>query len=118
VLVSEAPPPPAGFPNAAVPASATFLEDGVNRVVVRAELPADGYLALFDTYTPDWKVDVDGAPAPLMRANGIFRAVHLARGTHTVTFNYRPSALYLGAQITAVTALVLAIATLWERRRR
>lgn len=118
VLVSEAPPPPAGFPNAAVPASATFLEDGVNRVVVRAELPADGYLALFDTYTPDWKVDVDGAPAPLMRANGIFRAVHLARGTHVVTFHYRPSALYLGAQITAVTALVLAIATLWERRRR
>lgn len=117
VLVSEPPPPVAGFPNAAVPASATFLEDGINRVVVRAGLPADGYLALFDTYNPDWKVDVDGASAPLMRANGLFRAVHLARGTHTVTFTYRPSALYLGAQISAVTALILAVACLWERRR-
>ena len=29
---------------------------------------------------PDWKVDVDGQPAPLMRANGLFRAVHLDPG--------------------------------------
>ena len=57
-------------------------------------------------------------PAPLMRANGLFRAVHIARGTHVVTFTYRPSAFYLGAQISAVTALVLAVATLWERRKR
>jgi hypothetical protein len=118
VLVSEPPPPPAGFPNAAAPASATFLEDGINRVVVRAALPADGYLALFDTYDPDWKVKVDESPAPLMRANGIFRAVHLARGTHTVSFEYHPSAFYRGAQVTAVTALVLIVACLWERRRR
>jgi len=118
VLVSEAPPPAAGFPNAAVPASATFLEDGVNRVVVRAGLPADGYLALFDTYDPDWHVMVDDSPAPLMRANGLFRAVHLARGTHDVTFTYRPRAFYLGVQVSAVTALLLVVGCLWERRRR
>ena len=118
VLVSEAPPPAAGMPGAPAPASAEFLEDGINRVVVRAGLPVDGYLALLDTYNPDWHVDVDGTPAPLMRANGLFRAVHLTRGTHVVRFTYRPSAFYLGAQISAVTALVLAVAALWERRRR
>ena len=107
VLVSERPPPPAGMPGPAVAASATFLEDGLNRVVIRAGLPADGYLALLDTYTPDWAVDVDGAPAPLMRANGLFRAVHLTPGTHVVTFTYRPSKFYLGASISAVTALLL-----------
>jgi hypothetical protein len=105
ILVSETPPPAAGAPGPAAPPSATFLEDG------------DGYLALLDTYNPDWHVDVDGSPAPLMRANGLFRAVHLRQGTHLVTFTYRPSKLYLGAQVTAVTALVLAIACLWERRR-
>jgi hypothetical protein len=117
ILVSEPPPPPAGFPGAGVPASATFVDDGINRVVIRAGLPADGYLTLLDTYTPDWHVDVDGIAAPLMRANGLFRAVHLSRGTHLVTFVYRPSAFYRGAQITAVTALLLGIAVLWERRR-
>ena len=73
-----------------MPPSATFLEDGLNRVVIRAGLPADGYLVLLDTYNPDWAVDVDGAPAPLMRANALFRAVHLTPGTHVVTFTYRP----------------------------
>ena len=97
--------------------SATFVEDGVNRVVIRAGLPADGYLVLLDTYNPDWHVDVDGTPAPLMRANGLFRAVHVRQGTHLVTFTYHPSKLYLGAQVSAVTALLLGIACLWERRR-
>ena len=118
VLVSEPPPPAAGFPSPPVPASATFIEDGLNRVVVRASLPADGYLALFDTYTPDWKVTVDGAEAPLMRANGLFRAVHLTRGQHIVTFTYRPRALYIGAAISGATMLLLLAWCVLERWRR
>jgi hypothetical protein len=108
VLVSEPPPPPAGLPGAPVPSSAEFLEDGLNRVVVKAGLPADGYLALLDSYDPFWHVDVDGAPAPLMRANGLFRAVHLRTGTHIVTFTYRPATLFLGAALSGLAALVLA----------
>jgi len=107
VLVGEPPPPPTGFPGAPVPASATFVEDGLHRVVITAGLPNDGYLVLFDTYNPDWRVEVDGAAAPLMRGDGLFRAVHIARGTHTVTFTYHPRALYIGAAISAIAALVL-----------
>lgn len=118
ILVSETPPPPAGPPGPPAPQSATFVEDGLNRVVIGAGLPADGYLVLLDTYNPDWHVDVDGGAAPLMRANGLFRAVHLTQGTHVVTFTYHPSALYLGAQVSGVTGLLLAVACLWERRRR
>jgi hypothetical protein len=118
VLVSERPPPPAGTAGPGVPASAAFLEDGLNRVVIRAGLPADGYLVLLDTYNPDWAVDVDGAPAPLMRGNALFRAVHLTPGTHVVTFTYRPSQFYRGASISAVTALALALWCVVERRRR
>ena len=33
---ASTPPPPAGIPGPPVPASATFLEDGLNRVVIRA----------------------------------------------------------------------------------
>lgn len=118
VLVSEPPPPPSGFPGPAVPPSATFIEDGLNRVVIRATLPASGYLALLDTYNPDWHVDVDGAPAPLMRANALFRAVHLASGTHVVTFTYRPRQLYIGVSISAVALLALTLWCVLERRRR
>jgi hypothetical protein len=110
VLVSEQPPPPAGMPGPPVPASATFLEDGLHRVVIRAGSPRDGYLALSDTYDTDWQVDVDGLPARMMRVNGLFRGVHLTPGEHTVTFTYRPSNFYLGAAVTAITALGLALA--------
>jgi hypothetical protein len=118
VLVSEPPPPPSGTRGPPAPAAASFVEDGQNRVVVKADLPHDGYLALFDSYDPDWHVDVDGSAAPLMRANGIFRAVHLTTGSHVVTFTYRPSKLYLGAAVSALTGLVLALGCVWERRRR
>lgn len=109
VLVSEPPPPPAGMKGPPVPASATFLEDGLNRLVIRAGSPGDGYLALMDSYNPDWQVEVDGQPAPLMRANGLFRAVHLTAGEHLVTFTFRPRKFYEGAAITSATALGLAI---------
>ena len=117
VLVSEPPPPPAGRPGPPTPASAVFVEDGLNRVVIRAGLPADGYLALLDTYSPDWHVDVDGTPATLMRANGLFRAVHLSTGTHTVTFVYRPTQFFMAAGLSAATALALALWSFWGVRR-
>jgi hypothetical protein len=118
VLVSEPPPPAAGFPGPPVPASATFVEDGLQRVVIKAGLPTDGYLALSDSYNPDWHVDVDGQPAPMMRVNGLVRGVHLTPGAHTVTFTYRPVAFYLGAAISAITALALALACASAARRR
>ena len=118
VLVSEPPPPAAGTPGPGVPASATFLEDGLQRVVIRAGLPADGYLALSDTYSTDWHVEVDGRPAPMMRVNGLFRGVHLTPGEHVVTFTYRPTTFYIGAAISALTALGLALACVVSRRRR
>jgi len=117
VLVSDPPPPPSGVAGPAVSPSAAFVEDGLNRVVVRAGLPADGYLALFDSYDPDWHVDVYGQPATLMRANGLFRAVHVRRGAHVVTFRYRPSRMYLGAAMSGVTALALGLWCLVTRRR-
>jgi hypothetical protein len=117
VLVSEPPPPAAGTRGPGVAPYATFVEDGLNRVVIRAGLAADGYLVLLDSYDPDWTVDVDGAAVPLMRANALFRAVHLTAGEHVVTFNYRPRRLYLGAGITALTALGLALAVARGARR-
>ena len=118
VLVTGRPPPPAGTAGPGVPASATFLEDGLNRVVIRAGLAADGYLVLLDTYNPDWAVDVDGAPAPLMQGNALFRAVHLTPGTHVVTFSFRPSKFYLGASDQRGDGAGPRALVFFERRRR
>jgi uncharacterized membrane protein YfhO len=46
----------------------------------------------------------------MMRVNGLFRGVHLTPGEHVVTFTYHPAMFYLGAAISVVTALGLALA--------
>jgi uncharacterized membrane protein YfhO len=73
---------------------------------------------LLDSYDPDWHVNVDGARAPLMRANGLFRAVHLTPGQHIVTFTYHPRMLYTGAAVTAGAALTLVLWCAVDARRR
>jgi uncharacterized membrane protein YfhO len=55
---------------------------------------------------------VDGQPTELLRANGLYRAVRLAPGTHEVRLAYRPTMFYAGLTATLVTALALLLACL------
>jgi len=72
---------------------------------------------LLDSYDDDWRVTVDGQPASLVRANGLFRAVRLNPGRHAVVFAYRPRAFLLGAALSSAALLVMA-GLLWPPRRR
>ena len=76
-----------------------------------------GFLLLKDMHDPNWRAEVDGAPAPVLRADGIFRAVRLAPGEHDVRFVYVPTPLYAGIAVSVATALALAGLWLLERRR-
>lgn len=68
-----------------------------------------GYVVVLDTYARGWSAEVDGAPAEIVRVNGLFRAVRLAPGRHHVTFAYRPAAMVWGAAPSAM-ALALVVA--------
>ena len=59
---------------------ATIVEESANRVRIRATLSRPGHLILADTYYPGWIATSDGARAPILRANAMFRAVALAAG--------------------------------------
>ena len=54
--------------------------------------PPAGYVVLNDPYHPWWSAAVDGAEAPVLRANVLFRAVAVPPGRHTVRFEFRPLA--------------------------
>lgn len=119
VLLAAPPPEPAPPAGTAPAAAAEIVEDATSHVVVRASVPApDGYLVLTDTYDSSWTVTVDGRPGRLLRANGLFRAVRLGEGEHTVRFEYHPRPFYLGAAVTLLTAVALAGASLRERRAK
>lgn len=110
-LLEHEPPAPAGDrgPAASRPAALVVRERNTELVVKAAVGPAGGYLNVLDSYDPFWRVEVDGRPAELLRANGVFRAVRLAPGSHEVRFRYRPTHFYVGAGVTGATAAILLL---------
>lgn len=99
----------AGARGAAAGWGVTFLEDAPNRVVLRATLPRDGYVVLRDSYDPAWRATVDGAPAAIARANGMYRAIHAAAGEHVIRFEYRPRDLLAGLIVSGSVALLMGV---------
>jgi hypothetical protein len=126
VLLATEPPAAAGRPvsNAAtVPtmASAEIVGEKPDELIVQAAAgSAGGYLVVLDSYASSWDVIVDGAPAPLLRAYAVFRAVHLAPGDHRVVFRYRPRALFAGlvASTVGLAGLVVLVALGFRSRAR
>jgi hypothetical protein len=78
------------------PGEVRLVELAPDRVVCEATLRQPGFVLLLDAYDPGWKASVDGSAAPLLRANGVFRAVPVAAGAHAVEFRYRPASLSIG----------------------
>jgi len=66
------------------------------------------FLVLGELYYPGWQAAVDGQPAPILRADGVLRAVAVTPGSHQIRLGYRPASLLWGALISLVTLLAAA----------
>ncbi|HEY7369677.1 MAG TPA: YfhO family protein, partial [Thermoanaerobaculia bacterium] len=97
--------PGAGRPGLFV---ASLVQDSPERVVVAVENRSTGYLVLADAWYPGWRADVDGRRTEIFRADGMFRAVHIAPGSHRVAFVYRPVSVLVGAAVSVAAAVALA----------
>ena len=83
-------------------------------IAVRAE--RDAWLVLADTFYPGWNAEVDGEKVPILRANGLYRAVRVEAGEQTVIFRYQPTSFRVGVAVSCVSALaVLGIALAGRR---
>jgi len=106
---AAAPAPPDAIPARNGPEDgATIVEESANRVRIRATLSRRGHLILADTYYPGWIATVDGARAPILRANAMFRAVALAAGDHDVEFRYRPMSVTAGL-LCSIVSMIAAL---------
>lgn len=85
----------------------TIVRHQPNEVLLRVRMVRQGYVILLDRYDSGWRAWVDGRPAPILRANLMFRAVQVNSGEHLVRFEYHQLGLRAGLAITAVTLILL-----------
>ena len=52
-----------------------------------------GMLALHDIYYPGWIAEIDGARAPILRADVLFRGLEVPAGRHRIVFRFAPFGL-------------------------
>ncbi len=103
-----------GSTNAA-PVSATITHYAPKQISIKAQSAVGGILLFNDRWHEDWKVTVDGATTPLLKANYIMRGVALKPGEHTVEFRFQPDArplwISLSAWVVGLACLGLLLLT-------
>lgn len=79
-------------------------------IVLRARGETAGAVVVTDAYYPGWRAWVDGEPAPMLRANTVFRAVEVPAGEHRVELRYEPTRFRLGLGVATVAGVGLIVA--------
>jgi hypothetical protein len=99
----------------AAPRPCTLARPSGREVRLDCEISAPGDAVVLDAWSPGWSASVDGTDAPVERADLIARAVRVAPGARVIVFRYTPPGFWLGAAISAVALLNVAL-LLWLTR--
>jgi uncharacterized membrane protein YfhO len=62
-----------------------------------------------ELFYPGWNAYVDGNKQNILKANGIFRAVQVPSGKHTITFKYESTAIRIGVFISLLTVFIFCL---------
>jgi uncharacterized membrane protein YfhO len=89
--------------------SAQIFSYSLGRVIIEADLEADGFLVLLDPIYPGWRASVDGVPSKIYQADYLFRAVLLREGLHTIEFVYDPLSFKLGLAVSSTTLALICL---------
>jgi hypothetical protein len=84
------------------------VEPGPGRLRVTTRASRAGHLVVLEAHDPGWQGRVDGAPTPVLRANGVFMAVPVGSGEHVVELRYWPAAIQTGLA-SSLAAVVLGL---------
>lgn len=80
----------AGPPHAGAPGLAKIEFSALSRLDVVTASTTVGFLLVHDLFYPGWIAEIDGRRMPVVRADGLFRAVEVPAGVHHVTFSFAP----------------------------
>jgi hypothetical protein len=111
ILLSDSPAGFTVFEPGSGRSTVELLERAPERIRLRAQLAAPGWLVLGEWHYPGWHARVDGQRQPIYRAHYGLRAVPVESGLHEIEFLYRPVTFYVGGGL-SVGSLALAIVIL------
>jgi Bacterial membrane protein YfhO len=72
-------------------------------------MPQPGYLLQREAYYPGWRARVDGVDVPVLRADAVFRAVHIPAGEHDVDLFFDSESFTRGALISLAGLIVIIL---------
>jgi hypothetical protein len=93
--------------------SVTITRYEPQRVELTAVLDHPGLVILADTFYPGWRLTIDGAEAPIYRANHAMRAAAVAAGTHGLVYTYEPASVRLGLGLSIAGVIALTGLGAW-----
>ena len=84
---------------------------------VTAHVVSPAVLMFVNKYSADWRVDVDGLSAPLLRCNSLCLGVYLEPGTHQVRFYLQPKWGLFLIEIAGLLVCLVSVLFLWLPRK-
>jgi hypothetical protein len=93
-------------------ASVRLLSRAPGRLSLKALLPGDGVLVVFNSYEKGWRAELNGTALRVLPADGAFQGLRLPAGEHVVALRYRPPGLVAGVAVgfVGLAGLILAAA--------
>jgi hypothetical protein len=102
------------------PGAAQLLSGTISRerIELEVEASAPSLIVIAQSYHRAWRANLDGTPAPVLRANHAFQALSVPTGRHSVEVVYRDPWFAFGGCISVTTLLGSLIWWAWQIRRR
>jgi len=96
-----------------------------NRLVYETSSANDGIAVFSEVYYPrGWKINIDGQPVEMGRANYILRILNVPAGNHTIDMHFDPTSLKVTETIAYISLALLLLGALalgffsWKKYRK
>jgi uncharacterized membrane protein YfhO len=80
-----------------------------HRLDARVTQSSGGWLVFHEQWAAGWKATVNGADAPVVRADHVYRAVAIPPGDSVVRTEYEPTSMRLSALLSLVACAAAAM---------
>ena len=88
--------------------SVSLIQYQPNKLIYQSSSSQAGLAVFSEIYYPiGWQVTIDGSKSEMIRANYVLRALEIPAGEHTIEFNFKPNAYYIGNKVSMAFSILL-----------